>query len=194
MKKPIILLYLFFLTPIIFGQKPKAPTEKELVRQHVINKTRSSLELPKYFKLEKIIIELTDKPELKTLDIGVNEVYLNDTTQRAKYMIADETFIHGELNWFEAYKIDTFYEVPYYKYKIQYQKNGFQEVMDYSASYDGLKFYTKIKKHSYKTSAYYSTRIIYWAMSNGGTVRLYSDNGIAAVDSKKKITYEVIEE
>lgn len=194
----------YFLTPILafaflFSNaqtkkpataKPSQPTELQRVRSKVIAETKGMLELPKYFKLEKVTVELALKAQYVTDDIGIEINNPKDSMQNCKYFILAE-FSMCDLVTKKAYKVDSI-QVINGSYFVYY--NGNELPCMFSENSYNISFYKSYRKEKRWVNSYYDTKIIYWAMSKGGQVRLYTDLGIAEVEKSGKITYVVTED
>lgn len=194
--KNTLLLFLLILTfQIGSTQNPKLLSEKDKVRNYVIKETKGVLELPKYFKLEKVTIDLIEPHKKIVQDVGVEEVFFTDSTKKAKYMVASENFMYGSMDWNKFYKIDSIsYHNENITYSIYFKNNGANDVFEYKPTYDGVSFYKQKKVVTFTRESKYYTKIIFWAMSKGGELRLYTDIGVCTVDSKGVINYEVLED
>ncbi len=180
------------------GQAPKKPSINQLVKNKVISATRNSLALPKYFKFEKVTATLDEKSKINTIETGENEIPIDEIFNspnnpnlvfKAKYIDYIEVDENDEKIQ-RFYKLDSIVkdEAGYFLY----HNDG--EAVYLTENTSDLKLFSKSKKSIYKTSTWYTTEIYYWAMSNGGTIRLYHDEGLVGIDSKGKLSYTLLED
>jgi hypothetical protein len=181
-----ILIFTFFFS---FGQTKKinvVPTkvdEKTKVRNYVINQIKNSLEFPKYYKTEKINIDLTfkGKPTNIAYCSAENKVGIDE---KPKY------FTNNCIEKEKIYKIEKLEcDTEYKSFTVFYKKNNF--VIDsfvYDEPNTDIEFFTKQTFIKYLDSEY-EIKIWYWAMSRGGTIRLYNDSGTAYVDKKGTVIF-----
>lgn len=189
--KNLLLLTYFLLSLSSFAQKGVNPIT--LIKNHVIKETKNTLELPKYFKLEKIDVTLTRKSETIAYQIGVNEVFISDSNFKPKYLVSEDDD-YTDFKKSIVYKIDSLKKVSEgYTFYLHDKK---KEVLEfYYTSMDvNIRCYKSVKTEKITMDSYYDTKIIYWAMSNGGTLRLYKDLGFVSMDKKNKIEYTILPE
>ena len=199
MKNLLTLILTISVLSINAQNKPKPI--KERVKNEVIRLTKSKLELPKYFKLEKIEVFEIQKAGFQSNDVGNEEVLINDTNGTPKYIVFHPSQTrYPEFESNILYKIDTIEKRPlkngvmihYYFYDNAKDYNYVKHSIKYGFSdNDGVFFlYNSKKTEKIKVQQLFTIKIIYWAMSNGGELRLYKDFGTATIQNNGKITYE----
>jgi hypothetical protein len=198
--KNILIFILSILLNLNFvsAQSAKKPSLNQQIRNKVINETKSSLALPKYFKLEKVSVTLNEKSKINTYEVGDKEIKLEDLFNKdlkpnpisnVKYFNLLESDEYNERTE-KFHKIDsivkddTGYFFYYNEGEAIYLTKDDSEIQLYSSS----------KKIKYTSNSWYTTEIYYWAMSNGGSLRLYHDEGLVGVNKNGKISYSVIDD
>ncbi len=211
MKNTILLLLLFVSLHSSSQKVPKASVDlKQLVRTEVIKQTKGLCALPKYYKTEKVDVYLISKPRPYTYDAGVSKVSYSDTIGKAKYIIFKYTDddVYADFFYKKGIVSQTMYRVDSIYYKVSengiYFETSFFDIDSINKSFnyytyrdsttfddkiEYFKLYAKKKTIKDVTDAKYLTEIYYWAMSKGGTVRLYHDIGYAYVDKNGKVIY-----
>jgi hypothetical protein len=182
--------------------KPKPISESQLVKNGIINQTKEECALPKYYKTEKLSLTLLSKAAPYFIEVGVSKVILPDSINPPKYIFLKNGQKHPRLITGIAYPIDSvYYERSSVGWNsiFSYRIADSITILEYIIKYDNPEFIdensTKLevfrskKKVKEMSSSYYSVDYYYWAMSKGGTVRLYHETGIAAIDKKGKVIY-----
>jgi hypothetical protein len=194
--KSILSLILIFSFSQSFAQTKKPatkqaqPSQSQLVKNHVVSKTKGSLELPKYFKLEKATAEILNKGGYKPLSIGINEIDPIDTLYKKKVLVLEEEDEYS-LGIYKSYNIDSVEHIG--QAYFFYLKGEPSPYVFYNTS-TNFKVYEKAVQDKIYIDRSYSTKIIFWAMSNGGQVRMYTDYGVVYIDKAGKMRYEVLED
>ena len=177
-------------TPKVATSKSAQPTQLQLVKNLVVLKSKNNLELPKYFKLEKITAEISKKGGgYESVSIGVNPIDPMDTFYKKKVLIIE---IEDEysLGTYKSYSIDSVNKVhdTYFFYL-----KGELEAYTFPSNSVNFGVYEKAIQEKIYNNRIYTTKIIYWAMSKGGQLRLYTDYGLVSINEKGKMTYVVSE-
>lgn len=196
MKTSLLILFCL-VVQIVFSQNTKTattpskngPSQVQLVKNLVVSKTKNQLELPKYFKLEKVTAEIINKGGYEPFSIGINEIDPVDTSYKKKVLILEEEDEYS-LGVFKSYNIDSVEQIG--QANFFYLKGEPSAYVFYNTSLN-WKVYEKAVQDKIYIDRIYSTKIIFWAMSNGGQVRLYTDYGLVSIDKSGKMTYKISE-
>ncbi len=191
MNKLIISIFILIASIQSFAQTKV--DEKTKVKNYVINQSKNGLEFPKYYKTEKITLELTFKGKSVNIAYGAN-IDKVEIHEKPKYFnVKVENLLGIGLQKDKLYKINKLvYDTQYAYYTIFYKKsNNLNDSFIYEGSSD-IDLFTKQSFITYLDTEY-KVNIWYWAMSKGGTVRLYNDLGTAYVNNKGSVSYIVDE-
>jgi len=108
-----------------------------------------------------------------------------DTFYKKKVLIIE---IEDEysLGTYKSYSIDSVNKVhdTYFFYL-----KGELEAYTFHTNSNNIGVYEKAIQEKIYHDRIYTTKIIYWAMSNGGQLRLYTDYGLVSINEKGKMTY-----
>lgn len=194
--KSVLFVCLIFAFSQSFGQtkkpapKPAQPSQVQLVKNYVSSKTKGRLELPKYYKLEKVSAEIVNKGGYQPVSIGINPINPLDTLYKKKVLILEQEDEYN-LGIYKSYNIDSVEQInqAYFFYL-----KGEPEAYIFYTTSTNWKVYEKAVQDKIYIDRSYDTKIIYWAMSNGGQVRLYTDYGTVYIDKAGKMRYTILED
>jgi hypothetical protein len=207
--KTLFFTILFFGPFLNFAQKPtanKLPDRKQLIKNELIKKTREDCALPKYYKTEKVNVKLVEKSKPIIYEYGIGLVNIKDSARFAKFLFLKDGESHLNYENRHGYPIDSIWwdiDSKGTNYSVMFTDiDSFPRILEFTFFNDPEKidlrynndfeFYKRRKKEKIgMTDEVYFVEIYYWAMSKGGTVRLYKDEGYAYVNTKGKITLEV---
>lgn len=209
MKK--VFLFLLILIPyLLLAQKPANKNQtidkKQLIKNALIKNKRDECALPKYYKTELVNVTLISKAKPIYQDRGIGLVNIKDSAFAAKYLFLKGYESHSSFENHVGYTIDTIQskiEDAGISYEVLYNfSDSFPQLLEFTIFNDPEKidlrhnnhfeFYRGKKKvKAGMTKDEYFVEIYYWAMSKGGTVRLYHEEGYAYYDSKGKISLDV---
>ncbi len=184
---------IFILIASIHSFAQTKVDEKTKVKNYIINQSKNGLEFPKYYKTEKITLELIFKGKPVNIDYGakIDKVEINEQPKYFEVKVDDYIGIGVQKN--KLYKINKLvYDTQYAYYTIFYKKSN---TLNDSFTYEGgsdIELFTKQSFIKYLDTEY-NVNIWYWAMSKGGTIRLYHDVGTAYVNNKGSVSYTVDE-
>jgi len=212
MKK--VWLFLLMLFPyLLVAQKPipKKQTidKKQLIKNALIKNKRDECALPKYYKTELVNVTLISKAKPIYQDRGINLVNIKDSAFAARYLFLKELESYSYFENYVGYSIDTIQtkvEDTGINYEVLFNfSDSFPRILEFTIFNDPEKIDLRYNNHfefyrgkkrikAGMTMDEYLVEIYYWAMSKGGTVRLYHEEGYAYYDSKGKITLKIYNE
>lgn len=209
--KNIFILCIYFLPVIGFSQNKPAPkpiSESQKIKNVIIKETKDNCALPKYYKTEQIKVNLVSKAGPIIIDVGFDKVLLPDTLNIAKFLFLSEDADDDKIKAGIGYPIKQItYEETQLGWNCIIEYIGpdliseLESIFVYKNKNDGTEntrfelFKSKIRKDTKKISeSLYSVDYYYWAMSNGGNVRLYHKTGYASIDKKGIISYSLDKE
>lgn len=212
MREIIIIFFLTIMTISVVGQ-PKSPTGKKgvnpiaLIKTAVIKQIKSELALPKYYKTEKLTVRARERRYF-TEYVGIGEVPLWDTVQIGKYLLLSQDAEYDDLESGMLYEIDSrniSYEsvlplvevvlfdsnllLKKFFYLLNPEAKSQTELVRNKELKDIVKIYNGVNIVKRRSDQFYDVEIYYWAMSKGGTVRLYHEIGLASIDKNGKVSY-----